>query len=61
MNQRNTVRAYASIGSHGGIYVFEAGPVADRYPDLLEIYRYPRPGLIPVTITYPIKIRVKQR
>jgi len=29
---------YAPIGSHGGLFIFEAGYIAERYPFLYEIY-----------------------
>ena len=43
---------YADVGSHGGIFMFELGPVANRYPSLLQIYRKKvTPDLIKVRIT----------
>jgi hypothetical protein len=30
---------YAPIGSHGHLFYFESGYVAERYPTLYEIYR----------------------
>lgn len=46
-------RAYADIASHGGIFMFEGGPVAERYPKLLHIYREKvSPDLKPVIIEY---------
>lgn len=46
-----TMIGYADVGSHGGIFEFSIGPVADRYPNLLQIYSKPLPGLVPVKIT----------
>lgn len=47
------VRAYAEIGSHGGIFMFDLGPTARNYPTLLHVYRKKvAPYLIPVTIVY---------
>ena len=44
--------AYADVGSHGGIFMFESGPVGDNYPTLLHIYRKKvTPDLIRVRIT----------
>lgn len=31
--------AYADVGSHGGIFMFDMGKVAEAYPTLLHIYR----------------------
>lgn len=50
-----TVKAWADVGSHGGIFVFEVGPVASRYPKLMHIfYEKISADLIPVKITYEI-------
>ena len=47
------IKAWADVGSHGGIFVFEVGPVAQEYPSLLHIYkRKISKDLVPVTITY---------
>ena len=47
------VRGYADIGIHGGIFVFEMGPVASRYPKLMHIYHKKiSKHLIPVTMIY---------
>lgn len=47
-----THKAWADVGSHGGIYVFEIGPVADRYPSLMHVHeKQVTPDLVPVTIT----------
>ena len=49
------MRGYADIGSHGGIFMFEQGPVGDKYPTLLHIYRRKlTPDLRPVTIVYKV-------
>jgi len=49
------IRAYADIGSHGGIFMFEVGPVGDKYPKLLHIYKEKvSPDLKPVTIIYKL-------
>ena len=43
--------AWADVGSHGGIFVFEAGPVALHYPRLMHIYdRQVTRDLVPVRI-----------
>lgn len=42
--------AWADVGSHGGIFEFFSGPVADRYPGLLHIFRRRGPGLVRVKI-----------
>jgi hypothetical protein len=49
---KRTLKAWADVGSHGGIFVFEGGPMAEHFPGLLQIYHDPMPGCIPVTITY---------
>jgi len=47
------MRAYAEIGSHGGIFMFDAGFVAERYPTLLHIYKKKvTKDLKPITIIY---------
>lgn len=44
--------AYADVGSHGGIFEFWAGNIAERYPTLLQIYRRQvTPDLVAVKIT----------
>lgn len=53
MKKCKKLEAWASVGSHGGVYVFMCGPVADRYPELLHVYKTKvTPDLQPVTITY---------
>ena len=48
------VKAWADVGSHRGIFVFESGPVGDRYPHLLHIFaKQVTPDLIPVHIIIP--------
>ena len=32
-------RVYVDIGSHGGVFMFESGPVGNLYPTLLHVYR----------------------
>ena len=55
------VKAWADVGSGGGIFVFEAGPVASRYPRLMHIFdRQITSGLIPVTITYKLPVTKKK-
>jgi hypothetical protein len=49
------MRAWADVGSHGGIFEFVEGPIADRYPTLLQIYSKPSPGLVEVRISAPRK------
>ena len=42
---------YADVGSHGGIFAFEIGPVAYKYPGLLQIYKTKvTPDLVKVEI-----------
>ena len=36
--KRKVLVGWADIGSHGGIFVFESGYVASRYPSLYHIY-----------------------
>lgn len=45
-----TIKAWADVGSHGGIFAFESGPLARDYPGLLHIFKDEAPGLVPVII-----------
>lgn len=48
-----TIKAWADVGSHGHIYHFIAGPVAERYPKLMHVFSEKvSPHLKRVTITY---------
>lgn len=50
---KKTVKAFADVGSHGEIWHFATGPVAERYPHLMQIYtERVTPDLVPVIITY---------
>lgn len=50
------MKAYADVGSNGGIYMFEDGTIANKYPTLLHIYKDKiSPDLQPVTISYLIE------
>jgi hypothetical protein len=49
------MRAYASFGSHNGIFMFESGPVGDKYPKLLWVFKEKiEPDLRPIIIEYKI-------
>ena len=49
------MRGYADIGSHGHIFMFAGGEIADKYPTLLHIYRKKvTANLKRVTIIYKI-------
>ena len=49
------IKAWADVGSNGGIFEFQLGPVAQRYPHLMHIFSEKvSDDLIPVLIT-PIK------
>lgn len=37
-DKSNIVTAWAEVGSHGGIFEFTGGLVAERYPSLMHIY-----------------------
>jgi hypothetical protein len=51
-------RAWADVGSHGGIFFFESGLVGDRYPGLLHIFKDKvTPDLIEVEIRQVKKAR----
>lgn len=51
--KKKRIRAYADIGSHDGIFMFEAGLVGTRYPGLLHVYRHKiNADLKPVIIEY---------
>ncbi len=44
---------YAPIGSHGGLFSFDGGKIAEAYPTLYEIYRKKLlPNYKKVCITY---------
>lgn len=48
----NQLLAYADVGSHGGVFEFAAGNIAERYPTLLQVYRTQvTKDLVPVYIT----------
>ena len=58
MKKTKTIRAYADIGSHNGIFEFVGGKIADNYPTLLQVYRKKvSSDLIPVKITYLLKTK----
>lgn len=47
------IKAWADVGSHGGIFMFDTGPVGSKYPTLLHIFRKRvTKDLIPVKIIY---------
>ena len=51
-----TVKAWADVGSHGGIFYFDGGPVADRYPGLMHIFKTKvTEDLVEVEIRIPTK------
>lgn len=51
-------RVYISVGSHGKIFEFSGGRVADMYPTLLWVFdKKITDDLIPATIIY--KVRTK--
>lgn len=52
------MKAWAAVGSHGKIFGFIGGPVAERYPSLLEIYGE---KIIPSLVEVEIKIKRKQK
>ena len=53
MTKTKIIKAYADIGSHGGIFMFEGGRTGSNYLTLLHIYKKKvTKDLIPVTITY---------
>lgn len=59
MAEIKEINAWADVGSHGGIYEFTGGPVADRYPHLLHIYSEKMSAnMVPVRIV-PIKSKSK--
>jgi hypothetical protein len=52
MTDKKSMIAWADIGSHGKIFEFVSGPVAERYPHLLHIYsKKLTPYLVRVKIT----------
>ena len=45
------IDAWADVGSHGGIFYMDDGPIAKAYPGLMMIYRTQvTPDLMPVRI-----------
>lgn len=54
------MKVYADIGSHGGVFMFGAGDIANRYPNLLQIYACPDPSLTPMMLV-PIPARKNRR
>ena len=54
-------RVWIDVGSHGKVFYFSIGPVADRYPDLMQIYLTKKPGLIPGVLTYEWPSRTTKR
>lgn len=47
------VKAWADIGSHGGIFEFIGGAFGSRYPHLMHVFsERVSPDLVEVTITY---------
>ena len=60
--RRKTVIAWADIGSHGGIFEFVSGPVAERYPSLMHVFSRPlTPDLVPVKITVLVPEKKERR
>lgn len=56
------VEGWADVGSHGGIFTFESGPVADLYPGLMHIYSSKlTPDLVHVTIKYYVEARGRKQ
>ena len=46
------IRAWADVGSHGGVFEFLSGPVAISYPSLLHIFAEKvSPDLVEVIIS----------
>lgn len=51
-NRVRPMTAWADVGSHGGIFYHEAGPVARLYPTIMNIYKDKiSEGLVEVRIT----------
>ena len=49
------MRAYADVGSHGGIFMFIGGYIGSDYPGLLHVYKNKiTKDLIPVIIEYRV-------
>lgn len=49
------MRVYVDIGSHGGVFMFDIGPVGSKYPTLLHVYRKKvAPYLRPAMLIYKI-------
>jgi hypothetical protein len=53
---KKTMKAWADVGSHSGIFYFDGGDIADRYPTLLMIYKDKVASYLKeVTITYEVE------
>ena len=52
MKHVKTIKAWADVGSHGGIFEFHMGGIADRYPNLMQVYsKQHTADLVPVMIS----------
>ncbi len=61
MRRTKRIKVFVSVGSHGLVFVFGAGPVAARYPGLMHVFYTKHPGLIPATLTYAVPQPAKGR
>lgn len=47
------IKVWVDVGSHGYVYSFGIGPVANRYPNLMHVFdQKMSDSLIPATLTY---------
>ena len=57
MDKTKTIKkkCFVDVGSHGHIFEFSCGPVAERYPTLLNVYNAQiTPDLVEAEITYKV-------
>lgn len=60
--KQKRMRVYVDVDSHGKVFEFIAGPVANRYPHLLHVYgKRLDKSLIPATLIYDIVSKKKER
>ncbi len=56
MKVKKRIKAFADIGSHGYVLMFQGGEIAEKYPTLLHIYHEQiTPDLKPIIIEYEVE------
>jgi hypothetical protein len=50
------IKAWADVGSHDGVFIFESGPIYSMYGPVMHVYASNCvPGLTPIEIHVPRK------